>query len=39
MADFDLKEVKIGTLVKAELRRIYAEEGVIRYGFKFVPVA
>jgi len=39
MADFNPKEVKIGTPVMAELRRIYAEEGVIRYGFKFVPVA
>jgi len=37
MADFNPKEVKIGTPVQAELRRIYAEEGVIRYGFKFVP--
>jgi len=22
--------------VRAELRRIYTEEGVVRYGFKFV---
>ena len=37
MADADPKEVKIGMPVKTELRRIYSEEGVIRYGFKFVP--
>ena len=39
MADVDPKEVKIGMLVKTELRKIYTEEDVIRYGFKFVPVA
>jgi len=38
MADVDPKEVKIGMPVKTELRRIYTEEDVIRYGFKFVPV-
>lgn len=38
VADADLKDVKIGMPVKAELRKIYSEEGVIRYGFKFVPV-
>ncbi len=38
VADVDPKEVKIGMPVKAELRKIYTEEGVIRYGFKFVPV-
>jgi uncharacterized OB-fold protein len=37
IADSDPKEVKIGMQVKTELRRIYSEEGVIRYGFKFVP--
>ncbi len=30
-------EVKIGMRVKAVLRRIYEDEGVIRYGFKFKP--
>src|SRR5512136_2420845 len=39
IADADPKEVKIGMPVKAELRKIYSEEGVIRYGFKFVPIA
>jgi hydroxymethylglutaryl-CoA synthase len=38
IADVDPKEVKIGMPVKAELRKIYSEEDVIRYGFKFVPV-
>ena len=37
MADADPKEVKIDMPVTAELRKIYTEEGVIRYGFKFVP--
>ncbi len=37
MADIDPKDVKIGMPVKSELRKIYNEEGVIRYGFKFVP--
>ena len=37
IADADPKEVKIGMPVRTELRRIYSEEGVIRYGFKFVP--
>lgn len=27
----------LGTPVKAETRRLYTEEGVIRYGFKFGP--
>jgi uncharacterized OB-fold protein len=38
IADVDPKEVKIGMPVNTELRKIYSEEGVIRYGFKFVPV-
>ncbi len=37
MADIDPKDVKIGMSVRSELRKIYNEEGVIRYGFKFVP--
>jgi uncharacterized OB-fold protein len=37
MADVEPKDVKIGMPVKTELRKIYSEEGVIRYGFKFVP--
>ena len=38
MADVNPKDVAIGMPVRAELRRIYEEEGVIRYGFKFVPL-
>jgi len=38
IADADPKTVKIGMSVKTELRKIYTEEDVIRYGFKFVPV-
>lgn len=39
LADVNPKEVRIGMPVRAELRRIYSEEGVIRYGFKFVPAS
>ena len=38
MADVNAKDVAIGMRVRAELRRIYEEEGVVRYGFKFVPL-
>ncbi len=31
-------EVSIGTRVEATIRRIYEQEGVIRYGFKMRPV-
>src|SRR3989339_52157 len=37
MTDVNPKEVKMGMPVKAELKKIYTEEGVIRYGFKFAP--
>jgi len=37
IAEVNPKDVKIDMPVKGELRRIYTEEGVIRYGFKFVP--
>jgi len=37
IADADPKEVKMDMPVTTELRKIYTEEGVIRYGFKFVP--
>ena len=36
VADVDPKAIRIGMPVRAELRRIYDEEGVVRYGFKFV---
>ena len=38
IADSDPKKVAIGMKVTTELRKVYNEEGVIRYGFKFVPV-
>lgn len=34
----DPKEIKMDMPVETELRKVYSEEGVIRYGFKFVPV-
>lgn len=30
--------IRIGMKVEAVFRRIYEEEGVVRYGFKFRPV-
>lgn len=30
--------VTIGTQVRAGFRRLYQEEGIIRYGYKFCPV-
>ena len=38
MVDCDPAAVEIGMEVEAIVRRIYVEEGVIRYGFKFRPV-
>ena len=32
------REISVGMPVTAVFRRIYEEEGVIRYGFKFMPV-
>jgi scaffold protein (connect acetoacetyl-CoA thiolase and HMG-CoA synthase) len=37
LADVSPKDMRIGMPVRAELRRIYEDEGVLRYGFKFVP--
>ena len=37
IADVDPKEVRMDMPVTTELRKVYSEEGVIRYGFKFVP--
>jgi uncharacterized OB-fold protein len=37
IADVDPKDVKMDMAVTTELRKVYSEEGVIRYGFKFVP--
>jgi len=38
MTDCDPTEVKIGMDVEAVFRRIYEDEGIIRYGFKFKPI-
>lgn len=35
MTDCDPETVEIGTPVEAVLRRIYRQEGVVRYGYKF----
>lgn len=37
LADVDPDAVDIGMPVTGEVRRIYEEEGVVRYGFKFAP--
>lgn len=37
IADIEPSQVTIGMRVKAVLRRIYEEEGVVRYGYKFAP--
>ncbi len=38
LADCDDEDVKIGLEVEMVIRRIYAEENVMRYGYKFRPV-
>ena len=37
LADVTPAEVRIGLPVEAVLRRIYSQQGVVRYGFKFAP--
>jgi uncharacterized OB-fold protein len=37
VTNIDPEAVEIGTQVSGEIRRIYEEEGVVRYGFKFAP--
>ena len=39
IADADPEALEIGTPVRAVVRRLYDQEGVLRYGAKFVPVA
>ncbi|MGQ0535074.1 MAG: OB-fold domain-containing protein [Methanobacteriota archaeon] len=39
IADATAAEVPIGTPVRAIVRRLYEQEGAVRYGFKFVPDA
>jgi uncharacterized OB-fold protein len=37
LADANPASVRIGMRVRMVFRRIYAQEGVVRYGFKFAP--
>jgi len=37
LADVEPASVKIGMRVRMVFRRLYAQEGVVRYGFKFAP--
>jgi 3-hydroxy-3-methylglutaryl CoA synthase/uncharacterized OB-fold protein len=37
LTDCDPERVKIGDTVRAAVRRIYEQEGIARYGVKFVP--
>lgn len=38
IADADPEALEIGTPLRAVLRRLYDQEGVVRYGTKFTPV-
>ena len=38
MADCRAEDLKIGLEVESTFRRIYDDDGVIRYGIKFRPV-
>jgi uncharacterized OB-fold protein len=38
LTDCDPSEVEIGMEVEAVIRRVYEQDGIIRYGFKFRPV-
>ncbi|HET7322714.1 MAG TPA: OB-fold domain-containing protein, partial [Halococcus sp.] len=38
LTDCDPGTVEVGDTVRAAIRRIYEQEGVVRYGAKFVPV-
>lgn len=37
LADVDPEELAIGMKVRAVIRRLYDQEGIVRYGTKFVP--
>ncbi len=39
IADADPDRLEIGTRMRAVVRRLYDQEGIVRYGAKFVPVA
>lgn len=38
ITDADPDKIEIGTKVRAVVRRLYDQEGILRYGAKFVPV-
>lgn len=38
IADANPDRLEIGTRVRAVMRRLYDQEGIVRYGTKFVPV-
>jgi len=38
LADVEVEKLRIGMPVRAVVRRLYDQEGIIRYGTKFVPV-
>ncbi len=38
LTDCDPETVEVGDSVRATVRRIYEQEGVVRYGAKFIPV-
>jgi uncharacterized OB-fold protein len=37
LADADISKLEIGSPVRAVVRRLYDQEGIIRYGTKFIP--
>ncbi len=37
LADIDSSQLKIGLKLEAVIRRLYDQEGILRYGVKFVP--
>jgi len=37
LADIEASQLKIGLNVEAVVRRLYDQEGILRYGVKFVP--
>jgi hypothetical protein len=37
VTDWEGKELAIGTPVTVAMRRLYDQEGVVRYGLKFIP--
>ncbi|MBK20143.1 MAG: hypothetical protein CMM52_15025 [Rhodospirillaceae bacterium] len=38
LADMDPEELEIGMKLRAVIRRLYDQEGIVRYGTKFVPL-